>query len=172
MIACVILAVAMVGIGGSLSATVKQSAAVEQDSTALLLARELMEEIVAKPYMDPTSATITTATVAAANQTAAASASLGHAVPARAALNDVGDYNGYTDTIDSSHLATSLQGATASVTNNRKYVRAVAVQFRTSPSGTAVTSGDFAMITVTVTTQTGQTVSISRLATNTTLLQQ
>lgn len=172
MIASAVLAIAMIAIGGSLSATVQQSAVVEQDSTALLLARELMEEITAKPYMDPDSGTITTATVAAANQAAARAASLGSTIPPRASYNDVGDYNGYSDTIDSTHLATSLQGSTASVTNNRSYTRSVSIQFSTTVNGSAVTSGDYALITVTVTAPDGHCVQISRLATNTTLMQQ
>lgn len=171
MLASVTLAIAVIAIGSSLSSSVGQSAAVEQDATSVLLARQLMEEIAAKPFRDPTNGTVTTNTAALANAAAAAAAAGMSSVPARASYDDVGDYHGYTDTIDDSHPIRSLQGGTASVTNNRRYTRSVTVQFRATPSGTAATTGDFALVTVTVTAPGGRTVSICRVATNTTLLQ-
>jgi Tfp pilus assembly protein PilV len=163
MMAAVILAIAVVAIGSSLTGTVRQSANVEQDSTSLLLARELMEEVAAKPFLDPTTGTVTNNSNAAAARTA-------HGLY-RSAYDDVGEYHGYTDTIDADHPATTLQGKSAAVTNGRTYTRSVTVEFRATPDGAAVTQGDFALVTVTVTPPDGRTVSISRMASNMVLMQ-
>lgn len=165
------LAIAVIAIGSSLTTSVGQSAVVEQDSTSLLLARQLMEEIAAKPFLDPTSGTVTTNAVALTNAAALAAAAGSSSTPARASYNDVGDYHGYADTIDASHPATSLQGKTAAVTNNRRYTRSVTVQFRATPAGSPATTGDFAVITVTVTAPNSRSVTVTRVATNTTLFQ-
>jgi Tfp pilus assembly protein PilV len=171
LMASAVLAIAVIAIGTSLSTSVGQSAVVEQDSTSLLLARQLMEEIAAKPFVDPTTGTVTTNATALANAAALAATAGSSPTPVRASYNDVGDYHGYTDTVDASHPATSLQGKTAAVTNNRKYTRSVTVEFRSTPNGSAVTSGDLAVITVTVKSPSGRSVVITRVATNTTLLQ-
>jgi hypothetical protein len=49
------------------------------------------------------------------------------------------------------------------------YTRAVTVEYRSSVAGAANTSGDFALVTVTVTTPRKQTVRVSRLLTRQTL---
>jgi Tfp pilus assembly protein PilV len=164
MMAAVILAIAVVAIGSSLTGTVRQAAYVEQDSTALLLARELIEEVAAKPFVDPTTGVVTNNANAAAARTAHGSL--------RSAYDDVGEYHGYTDTIDADHPATTLQGKSAAVTNGRTYTRSVGVEFRATPAGSAATTGDFALITVTVTEPTaGRTVTVSRMASNMVLMQ-
>jgi type IV pilus modification protein PilV len=168
--ASAILAIAVIAIGASLSTTVKQTSVVEEDSTALLLARQLMEEIAAKPFTDPTSGTVTSNATALTNAVAAAAAATG-STPARATYNDVGDYHGYSDTVDATTPIKSLQGKTAAATNGRKYTRAVTVEFRATPAGAAATTGNFALITVTVTEPSKRTVSAWRMAANTTFQQ-
>ncbi|HZZ44638.1 MAG TPA: prepilin-type N-terminal cleavage/methylation domain-containing protein [Tepidisphaeraceae bacterium] len=153
MIACTVLAISVIAIGSSMTASVRQSAVIEEDSTSLLLARQLVEEIAAKPFLDPDTGTTSSRE------------------SSRSLYDNVGDYDGYKDTVSAASPVTSLQGKTAAVTNNRTYTRAVTVEFRTSPAGSAVTTGDFALITVTVTAPTGRTVQIWRMATNTTFMQ-
>jgi Tfp pilus assembly protein PilV len=164
MIASSILAVAVIAIGTSLSTSVQQTASVDGDSTSLLLARQLMEEIAAKPFVDPATGTPTP------NISAGGGSAVG-SIPARAAFNDVGDYHGYADTVDAANPARSLQGKTAAVTNGRGYTRDVNIKFRTTPAGSSTTTGNFAIIKVTVTAPGGRSVTVWRMATNATLMQ-
>src|ERR1041384_874508 len=53
LIASVVLAVAVVGIMGPLSATYQQSRNQDESRIAVSLGRQLLEEIVSKPFVDP-----------------------------------------------------------------------------------------------------------------------
>src|SRR5436190_20655919 len=80
--ASVVLAAAVVGIAGSLSASYQQSAVHGDSAIALDLARELMEEVSAKPF-DPA--------------TGATNAAGWPSVTDRTLYDTIDDYNGYSD---------------------------------------------------------------------------
>lgn len=153
LIASTVLAAVVVAVGASLSASVRQSAVLEQETTGLMLARQLMEEIAARPFLDPDTGT-------ASSREAS-----------RALYDNVGDYAGYQDTISAAQPATTIQGKAAAVTGGKPYARSVAVQFRATATGTATSSGNFALVTVTVTMPDGRNVSVSRMVANTTMMQ-
>jgi Tfp pilus assembly protein PilV len=155
LIASVVLAFAAAGISASLGASYQQNESVEQMATSVALARELMEEISAKPFDDP-------------NGTSALGPETGET--SRALFDNVDDYHGYTDTTDSTseRTITSFAGTAVSVGNGQVYTRSVAVEYRTTPSGSAATSGDFALVTVTVTPPAGKQLVVSRMFARTT----
>lgn len=146
LMAAVVLALAVAGIGSSLSAGYSQTSQMQYQSTAVALARELMEEIVAKPFVDPVNGSTT----------------LG-AAGSRGTFNNIGDYHNYSDT--TTNLKT-VGGQTLSVGNGQTYTRTVTVEYRTAPNGVDAASGDFAMVTVTVRDPKGRSVALQTLASN------
>jgi hypothetical protein len=147
MMASTILAIAVVGIAGPLSAAHEHSRVIEEQSSALLLARQLMEEISAKPLWDGgTSCNL--GPEAGAGETS------------RGKFDSVDDYHNYGDDTDSFK---DLSGSSVSLKVDGKYTRAVKVEYRTTPTGAATTSGEFALVTVTVTTPHNVAVKLSRL---------
>ena len=149
LIASVVLAVAVVGISGMLSAAYQQAGAMQQSAMSMTLARQLMEEIAARPYADPTTGAITLGPPTGRTS--------------RSQFLDVGDYHGYTDT---GSPLTLLGGQTVTVGDGQTYTRKVTVEYRSTPSGSSVSSGDFALVTVTVTNQRSQAIKLQRLMTN------
>jgi hypothetical protein len=147
LIASTILAIAVVGIAGPLGAAGQQGTLVRERSTALILARELMEEIAAKPLCD--------------------SGGTCHLGPesgetSRANYDSADDYQGYHDT---THELRDLGGRSLAFNPdiNQSFVRDVTVDYRTSVTGSNTTSGDFAVVTVQVTTPSKLTVKLTRL---------
>jgi len=150
MMASVLLAIAVVGIAGPLGAASTQSRFGQERGAAIALARELMEEIAAKPLVD------TTTTKGLGPETAQGETD-------RSRYDAANDYDGYTD---STAALTNLSGAVVTYDPAAVYTRTVSVQFRASPNGAAVGSGDFGVVTVTVTTPHKQSVKISRMLSN------
>jgi hypothetical protein len=105
----------------------------------VLLARQLMEEIAAKPF-GPSTPIVPRASITYANQ-----------------------YNGYTDTTAG---ITTLSGVTLSPGDGRLYTRSVTVANAATPNGSLAPTGDLQRVTVTVTTPSGQTVTLRRLISN------
>jgi Tfp pilus assembly protein PilV len=152
MMATTVLAIAVVGIAGPLGAASEQARAGAERGAALILARELMEEIVAKPLWD-----------------GGTSCHLGpeSGETDRSKYDSVDDYNGYSD---STKELKNLSGQTVTYSTPAVYSRNVKVAYRTSPNSASVSSGDFALVTVTVTSPHKQVVQIWRVLTNETLL--
>jgi Tfp pilus assembly protein PilV len=146
LIASVVLAAAVIGISGALTTSYQQSRFLDQTATALSLARELMEEIAAKPFSDPDG-------IAEASY------------PTRATRDNVADYHNYTD--QSTTLAT-ISGTVRNLTGSDVYTRAVTVTAGPKPSQLAASASidNFKTVTVLVTTPSGQKVTISQLMTN------
>ncbi len=143
--ASVILAVAVVGIAGPLTAAGEQARVSQENSTAAVLARELMEEIASKPLLDGGT------TCHLGPETAAGETT-------RANFDSADDYHGYHD---GSSDMTTLGGTRLSIAPG--YSRDVTVEYRATPSGASASSGDFGLVTVCVTTPHKQVVKISRL---------
>src|SRR5436853_6859706 len=99
LIASVVLSVAVVGVSGVLASASGNARRMNDDAAAQLLARSLMEEIVARPFAPPL-----------VNDQAGWS--LGN--KNRATYDNVADYNGYTDSTKSgaTNPAKTLGGAT------------------------------------------------------------
>jgi prepilin-type N-terminal cleavage/methylation domain-containing protein len=148
MLAAVILSIAVIGLGGALAASSKQTTNSSGGSIAQSLANELMEEICGRAFLPP-----------ASNDQPGYKAGNTD----RSKYDNVADYDGYTD----SSPFRALNGDVVNVGGS--YTRSVAFEYRATPSGTAVPSGDFGMVTVTVMGAGGQSVRISRLVANTTL---
>jgi Tfp pilus assembly protein PilV len=150
MIASVVLAAASLGVATSIGASYQQDQSVQQMSTAIALSRELMEEISAKPFDDP-------------NGTSALGPESGET--SRALYDNVDDYHNYSDTTDTSATGAMKNLANTSLTlgDGQIFTRSVSVQYRRTPSGSSAASGDFAVVTVTVTDPTGRTLTTSRL---------
>lgn len=147
LMASTVLAIAVVGICGPLGAASEQSRAAREKNTALTLARQLMEEIAAKPLCDE-------GTICHLGPESGEST--------RAKYDSADDFNGYRD---STTALKSLDGSTVPVDSKLEYTRRVKVEYRTSPSGSAATSGDYGLVTVTVQTPGKQEINISRLLT-------
>ena len=146
LIASVVLAIAVVGVAGTIAASHQQTAALEEDSIAVAAARQLMEEIAAKPL-------------------AAADATPGWSLGQkdRALYDTIGDYHGLDET---SPVAT-LEGVKMTI-GSRTFVRRVTVTYPTSVFGTTVAAGEFAQIEVTVKGPVGRAVTLKRLVARTT----
>src|SRR5688572_24281467 len=84
LIATVILAIAVIGIAGTLAATYQQSKEQTSSAESTQLARQLMEEISAKPFVLPVTEAVNTPGYAAGNTN-------------RAQYDEISDYHGFTD---------------------------------------------------------------------------
>ncbi len=145
LVASVILAILVLGVAGSLNAAYQQSQAVTTNATAVLLARQLADEIVSKPF-SPSDA-------------------LGSGgLTSRSLFTDVSNYNDYSDSSTSIPL---LAGGSVDVTGSEAYNRSVSVAVGAQPSIDSVSPAtDFAIVTVTVTCPNGQIVSIPEFVGN------
>jgi hypothetical protein len=151
MMAATLLAIAVVGIAGPLGAAAEQNRQGQERGAALVLARELMEEIVARPLCD--------------------GGTTCHLGPEsnecdRTQYDSADDYNGYSDTTKE---LKNYSNKSIPFDRANLYTRKVTVAYRTSPSGASTTSGDYGMVTVSVTTPHNQVVQIWRLLTKETL---
>lgn len=151
LIASLILAVGVMGVAATLSASASQARALATDTTAQMLARELMEEVAAKPFAAP-----------ATND--AAGYKLGNT--SRATYDNLSDYDGYSDATP----LKSLNGDIIDTGDGVTYTRSVSIEFRSTPGGPDGLGGDYAMITVNVKANLGRSITMSRLVTNLTLV--
>jgi prepilin-type N-terminal cleavage/methylation domain-containing protein len=143
LIAAVVLALLVLGVAGALSASYEQSASVRATSTAINLARQLADEIVSKPFDS--------------------SDTLGGGGP-RSAFANVSAYHNYTD---NSTALPMLSGGSLDVTGSDAYVRKVTVQPGAQASIDLTSPAtNFAIVTVKVTTPTGEVVSIPEFVAN------
>jgi hypothetical protein len=147
MIAVTILGAAVIGIVSPLCASHVEVDARAQTNASLSLARQLLEEIGAKPYLG-TDGLIHNGPDAG--------------MTTRAAYTSQGNYNGYSDSTSS---LTMLDGTSVSLGLPVVYRRSVGVQYLSSRTGTASSTGDYALITVTVSATNLPTVSLSRMTT-------
>jgi type II secretory pathway pseudopilin PulG len=141
MIASVILAVAAMGIVSLLLSAQQQQTALRENSTAVLLAKQLMEEITAKPFGSATP------------------------VVARPLITAANQYNGYQD---STSGMTTLGGQSITPGDGEVYTRTVTITNAPTPTGSAAPAGDLQLVTVSVTTPAGETVSLNQWLTNVT----
>lgn len=146
LIASVVLATTVIGITMAMSASYQTNVHLEEAGASTALARQLLEEIASRPYLDPTTQLI---------------ASPGNG--SRSSYTSLGQYQGYTDQTSS---MTTLGGATVPVIASGTYTRSVVIQWRDDPAGSGLaTNNDMAMVTVSVTTPSGRVIQISKLFT-------
>ncbi len=148
MIASTIVAVAVIGVAGLMASSAGQAQYAAETANAIALGRQLMEEIAAKPLIDPTDGSRTLG--AEAGETS------------RTLFDNVDDYHGYLD------ATTAIKTATGDwyvLGDGQKYERRVRVQYLTSPSGPADPNGDFALVTVTITTPGATPVVLKQIMT-------
>jgi len=137
LIASVVLAILVLGVVGSVSTSYQQSQSVRATSTSVTLARQLVDEIVSKPF-DSTDALGTGGT--------------------RSTFTNVSAYDNYSDTSDSLPL---LAGGTIDATGADQYTRQTSVIVGAQPSNDATSpTSDFAIVTVNVTGPDGEVISI------------
>jgi type II secretory pathway pseudopilin PulG len=139
--ASVVLVILVVGVVGSLSTSYQQSQAVRATSTAVTLARQLVDEIVSKPFD---------------------SGPLGPVGAPRSTYADVNAYNSYSD---NSNVLPLLEGGSLNVTGEDNYARRTTVVVGAQPNINGVADNvspatDFAIVTVNVTCPDGQIISI------------
>src|SRR5688500_16844146 len=130
MIASVVLAVAVVGIAGTLAASYQQDTVRGNTTTALNLAQQLMEEIAAKPIELP------------AAQTDKPGWPQGQTD--RRQYDTIGDYAGYADF---SSTIQAADGSLVNLSNGGSYQRSVSVQSGAVPAGLSGPANDFVMVT-------------------------
>lgn len=146
LIASVVLATTVIGITMALSASYQTNAHLEEAGASTALARQLLEEIASRPYLDPVTQLI-------------APPGNGN----RSTYTSLGQYQGYTDQTDS---MTTLGGATVPTIDSGTYTRSVEIQWRDDPAGSGVAANnDMALVTVRVTTPMGRVIEISKLFT-------
>jgi hypothetical protein len=145
MMASTVLAIAVVGIAGPLGAASEQANILQERGTALVLARELLEEIAARPLCDGGT------TCHLGPETGETS---------RAKFDSADDYHLYHDTTSA---LKNLSGQSIGFDPNALYSRDVTVEYRASAAGASASSGDYGLVTVTVTTPHKQVVKLARL---------
>ena len=128
---------------GAMNAAEMQSKQAKQSINCQLLARELMEEVASKSF------------------TTQANPGHGAGVNARTNYDDMGDYDGFTD--NTTNGIRTLQGTLIDLNDGAIYTRTVSFDYRTTPGGSKVASGDFGLATVTVTSGGGASVTLQRL---------
>jgi len=151
LMASVVLAAAVVGIAGSLSASYQQSAVHGDAATALDLARELMEEVAAKPFEPATGAT---------------NGAGWPSVTDRTLYDTIDDYNGYED---SGVAIKMFSGSTVDASNGGTFARRVTVE-NAVPTGLTGSASDFAIVTVTVRTGHDDAVTLTQVCTRATVV--
>lgn len=151
LIAVVVLMVAVGGIMAPISASYSQTRTVKQTTTAISLAQQLMDEVLSKPFVDPTD--LTTTLGPEANE------------PDRTSFDNIDDYHGYHDTTNSTATDSmkTASGAAISWSGDDVYSRSVSVEYRTTPDGPAAAAGDYLVVTVTVTMPHNHKVSVARM---------
>jgi prepilin-type N-terminal cleavage/methylation domain-containing protein len=143
LIASVVLAILALGVVVAVTTSYQQSDSVRANSTATTLARQLVDEIVSKPY-SPSDALGTGGE--------------------RSTFTSVSAYNDYADNGNAIPL---LEGGSLDVTGGQSYARSISVVVGVKPSiDTASPETDFAIVTVNVTCPDGQIVSIPELVAN------
>ena len=146
LIAAVILSASVIGIAGTLSASFQQTVGQGENSKALILCRELMEEIASKPFDAPAGTTDAAGYPSVTN---------------RALYDTIGDYSGYTDTTSA---LKNYDGTTLSVGTG--YTRTVSIASGNQlPSGHTAAASNFALVTVTVKTPHNVKVQMTQLLT-------
>ena len=147
LVASVFLAVAVVGVAGTLSASSQNMEQLGQYANCQALAKELCEEVASKSFtVQP---------------------NLGYSagITSRTNYDDMPDYDGYTD--NSTTGIKTLQGTLIDFGDSANYTRKAAFEYRTTPGGSKVASGNFGMITITVTSSNGASVTLQRMVSNT-----
>jgi len=152
MIASVVLAIAVIAISATLSASYKQNSVRGNVTTAVGLAQQLMEEISAKPMDLPAGQTNHPGWSAGATD--------------RSNYDTPEDYNGYSDLSNS----VSADGTTFDLGDGGSYTRSVTVQTNAIPASLTGNAGDFMLVTVTVTMPHGERTTVSQLFTRTTIM--
>ena len=155
LIASVVLSVAVLGVSGVLTAATGNARRMSDFVGAQLLARSLMEEIVARPFTAPTS-----------SNSGCRDGNLN-----RSTYDNIADYDGYQDSTDpttATTRATTSGGTTIDLGDTGTFTRKVAFEYRNNPGGPAVAggTGNFGLITVTVTSSSGDSVTLYRLVSN------
>lgn len=145
--ASTVLAIAVVGIAGPLGAASEQSKLVRERASALVLARELLEEISAKPLCD-------------GGTVCHQGPEISSGETDRSKYDSADDYNLYHD---STAELRNLSGSKIAFDASAVYSRDVTVEYRATLAGAATTAGDFGLVTVRVTTPHKQVVSVARL---------
>jgi hypothetical protein len=146
MIGVGLLAIASVAVVGPICASHQQRAQAEETTTAAALARELMQEIAARPFVDP-------------NEPASG---LGKDTgeSERADFDNLDDFHGYHDT---TAALQTIDGVSITSETSGVYSRDVLMEYRSGPAGPAAPTGDFLAATVTVTTPSGQAFALQRV---------
>ncbi|HEV2295821.1 MAG TPA: prepilin-type N-terminal cleavage/methylation domain-containing protein [Tepidisphaeraceae bacterium] len=150
LIASVVLAVTVVGIAGTLAATYQNARDQSSAAEATQLARQLMEEISARPFEVPPGEPNNATGWSGGNTN-------------RATYDDIQDYHGYTDISTS---ITTLGGTSQSFGSSGPYTRSVAVTTGTAPAGHAPPPTHFKHVKVTVTRPRAQAIELSKVFTN------
>jgi len=145
MIASVVLAIAVIGVATTIAASHQQTGAVESDAVAVAAARQLMEEIAAKPLV-------------ATDATPGWSGG----VQDRFNYDTINDYGGFTE----SSPVFTLEGQKLQVGAD-DYVRTVRITYPTTVFGTTAEAGEFALVEVTVRGSQGKGCTLQRLVART-----
>lgn len=152
LIASVVLGLAVVGIFAPISASYKQAEAAEHSSVAMTLARQLLDEISSKPFDEPDSG-----------------GGLGPEADEtlRGAYDNIDDYHGYSDSTaaDAAAPLRTTAGVSVLLAQHGTFTRSVTTEYRATPQGTAVASGNFLLVTVRVTRPDGGSVVLHKLFT-------
>ena len=145
--ASAVLAIAVVAVAGPLVASTEHARVTRERGGALVLARQLMEEIAARPLAN------------------GAPTPLGPELPgenSRSKYDTVDDFHGYRDS--TRDLRTSVgESVSAAEDKTNAYAREVTVQYRTAQFEPSAAAADFAVVTVRVATPRRESVSVSRL---------
>jgi len=142
LVASAVLAIAVIGVAGPLTASSEHASVARERGGALTLARQLMEQIAAHPLRN------------------GAPTPLGPTLPyedSPAKYDTIGDFNGYLDTPAPPQATTG---------NNATYTRSVTVEYRTASFDPSPNVTDFALVTVTVVTPRKETLRVARLFCN------
>jgi hypothetical protein len=147
LMASTVLAIAVVGIAGPIGAAGEQAELVRERGTALVLARQLLEEIASKPLCD-------------GGTTCHLGPERSSGESERSKFDSGDDYHQYHDTTADLY---NLSGQRIGYDAGAVYTRDVNVEYRATIAGAAAASGDFAVVTVTVTTPHRQAIKVYRL---------
>lgn len=148
LVASVVLAILVLGVVGSLTTSYAQSQVVRTNGTAVMLARQLTDEMTAKPF------------------STSVEFGPGAGMTTRGSFTSVNNYAGYSDT---STEITTLNGTTLDTTGSDVYTREVTAAYATASIDTSSPANSFAIVNVTVTGPNGQSVTVPEFFANYTI---
>jgi Tfp pilus assembly protein PilV len=153
LIASAVLVICVLAAAATLGAAANENQSLQSTIVGGALGQELLEEVLARPFPIPD---VTTNPGWKQGQSD------------RSQYDDMADFDGYTD----SSPIKMLDGTTVDPTPGISYTRTVSFAYMTSPTGPTAVSGNYGLLTITVTPSRGHSITLIQVVSSANLTRQ